>query len=145
MRRRHFLASSGALIGDFAFLNGLAPVSAAETKSVANLVKVSDEIEPIVRLIESTSRKRLLEEVGSRVKSGKLSYREILAGLQLAGVRNVQPRPVGFKFHSVLVVNSAHMASMASPDRDRWLPIFWALDYYKQAEKTNIQQGNMEH
>ena len=142
MKRRHFLASSGALIGDFAFLNGLAPVSAAETKSVANLVKVSDEIEPIVRLIESTSRKRLLEEVGSRVKSGKLSYREILAGLQLAGVRNVQPRPVGFKFHSVLVVNSAHMASMASPDRDRWLPIFWALDYYKQAEKTNIQQGN---
>ena len=143
MRRRHFLTtSSGTLIGDFAFLNGLTPVSAEETKSVANLVKFSDEIEPVVRLLENTSRERLLEEVGSRVKSGKLSYREILAALQLAGVRNVQPRPVGFKFHSVLVVNSAHMASMASPDQDRWLPIFWALDYYKQAEKTNVDQGN---
>ena len=53
----------------------------------------------------------------------------------LAGVRNVQPRPsVGFKFHAVLVVNSAHLASLASPDADRWLPIFWALDRFKAAQ-----------
>ena len=45
----------------------------------------------------------------------------------LAGVRNIQPRPVGFKFHAVLVVNSAHIASLASPDSDRWLPIFGRL------------------
>ena len=41
----------------------------------------------------------------------------MLAALLLAGVRNVQPRPsVGFKFHAVLVVNSAHLASLASAD-----------------------------
>jgi hypothetical protein len=34
----------------------------------------------------------------------------VLAALLLAGVRNIQPRPVGFKFHAVLVVNSAHLA-----------------------------------
>ena len=37
----------------------------------------------------------------------------MLAALLLAGVRNIQPRPnVGFKFHAVLVVNSAHLASL---------------------------------
>ena len=33
----------------------------------------------------------------------------------LAGVRGIKPRPVGFKFHAVLVVNSAHLASLAAP------------------------------
>ena len=50
-------------------------------------------------------------------------------------MKNVEPRPsVGFKFHAVLVVNSAHLASLASPAEHRWLPIFWALDYFKSAE-----------
>ena len=48
----------------------------------------------------------------ARIHKGT-SYREVLAALLLAGVRNVQPRPsVGFKFHAVLVVNSAHLASI---------------------------------
>ena len=86
------------------------------------------------RLLEETPRETLLEEVAPRIKKG-LRYREVLAGLLLAGVRNVQPRPqVGFKFHAVLVINSAHLASLASPDSDRWLPIFWALDRFKAAQ-----------
>jgi hypothetical protein len=55
----------------------------------------------------------------------------------------VQPRPaVGFKFHAVLVVNSAHIASVASPDSDRWLPIFWALDYFKSAQASDEREGD---
>src|SRR5207253_5056043 len=98
------------------------------------------------RLLEETPRDRLLEEVAARIKSG-LSYRELLAGLLLAGVRNVQPRPaVGFKFHAVLVINSAHLASLASPDTDRWLPIFWALDRFKAAQaETQRESGWRMH
>ena len=67
----------------------------------------------------------------------------LLAGLLLAGVRNVQPRPsVGFKFHAVLVVNSAHLASLASQDEDRWLPIFWALDNFKSSQARDVREGN---
>ena len=86
-------------------------------------------------------RAALLEEVAARIKRG-LSYRELLAALLLAGVRNVQPRPVGFKFHAVLVVNSAHLASLASPDSDRWLPIFWALDYFKDSQARDVSEGD---
>ena len=60
----------------------------------------------------------------------------------LAGVRNIQPRPVGFKFHAVLVVNSAHLAAVASPEQDRWLPIFWALDQFKSSQARNVAKGD---
>src|SRR5262249_35351710 len=94
-----------------------------------------------VRVLEETSRERLLDEVAGRIRGGT-SYREVLAALLLAGVRNVQPRPsVGFKFHAVLVVNSAHLASLASPDSDRWLPIFWALDYFKDSQARTAKES----
>ncbi len=135
-------AGIAAGVGELGFLSGLAPVSAAEA-SVDPKVMLDPSIEPVVRLIEDTPRDRLLEEIGSRLKAGKLSYQEVLAGLLLAGVRNVQPRPsVGHKFHAVLVVNSAHLASLASPPEHRWLPIFWALDYYKSSAESDVREGN---
>ncbi len=145
--RRRFLgasAASGALVGlgDLGFLSRLAPVSAVEAALDPKVVRLEPEIEPLVRLLEETSRDRLLEEVASRIKKG-LSYRDLVAALLLAGVRNVQPRPsVGHKFHAVLVVNSAHLASLASPDSDRWLPIFWALDYFKDSQARDVREGN---
>jgi hypothetical protein len=143
--RRHVLkscATTGALLGlgDLGFLSRLDPVSAAEAKLPHDVVRLQPEIEPLVRLIEKTPRNRLLEEVADRIHKG-LSYRELLAALLLAGVKNVEPRPsVGFKFHCVLVVNSAHLASLASPAEHRWLPIFWALDYYKSAEAQDVKE-----
>jgi hypothetical protein len=121
---------------------GLMPVSDEQIKAARGVVQLRPEIEPLVRLIEDTPRQRLLEEIGSRIRKG-LSYREVLAALLLAGVRNVEPRPaVGFKFHAVLVVNSAHLASLASPEADRWLPILWALDEFKSSQAKDVNEGN---
>jgi hypothetical protein len=129
-------------LGDLSFLGRLPRVSAAEAQGDPKVVRLHPEIEGTVRLLEETPREKLLEEVAARIRRG-LSYREVLAALQLAGVRNVQPRPsVGFKFHSVLVVNSAHLASMSSPDEHRWLPIFWALDYFKDTQAADQREGN---
>jgi hypothetical protein len=144
--RRSFLkraagATALAGLGDLAFLAQLPRVSAAEAKLPAKMVTLHPDIEPLVRLLENTPRERVLEEVAAKIKRGT-SYREVLAALQLAGVRNIQPRPVGFKFHAVLVVNSAHLASLASPDTDRWLPIFWAIDAFKSSQAQDKQQGD---
>ena len=146
MRRRTFIktaAGGGALagLGELGFLAQLGPVSAAEAKLEPKIVQLHPEIEPLVRLLENTPRERLLEEVAGRIRRG-LTYREVLAALLLAGVRNIQPRPVGFKFHAVLVVNSAHLASLASPDSDRWLPIFWALDQFKSSQAADVKEGD---
>lgn len=138
--RRAFLQSSAAL-GGLGFLSTLPAVSADEAKANPSVVMLHPEIEPLVRLVEETPREKLLEEVAARVKKG-LSYREVLAALLLAGVRNVQPRPaVGFKFHAVLVVNSAHMAALAGPDKERWLPLFWALDNFKGSQAQNVKES----
>jgi hypothetical protein len=143
--RRQFLHSTTATaalgVGGLGFLDQLAPVSAAEAKLPADKVRFHPDIEPLVRLLEETPRDRVIEEFAARVRRGT-SYREVLAALQLAGVRSIQPRPVGFKFHAVLVVNSAHLASLNAPDSDRWLPIFWALDQFKSSQARNAQEGN---
>ena len=105
------------------------------------MVSFRPEIEPLVRLLESTPRERLLEEVADRIRRGT-THNEVLSALLLAGIRNIQPRPVGFKFHAVLVVNSAHLASLNSPDGDRWLPVFWALDQFKSSQARDKKEGD---
>lgn len=144
--RRSFLKSVSAAgllsLGDFGFLDNLPPVTAAESKLNTNVVRFNGEIDSLVRLVEDTPREKLLEQVALKIRSG-LSYKELLTALLLAGVRNIQPRPsVGYKFHAVLVVNSAHLASISSPDTDRWLPIFWALDNFKSSQARDVKEGN---
>jgi hypothetical protein len=144
--RRRFLqafaGASGALaLSDFGFLNSLPKVSAAEA-TLKDPVRFSDDIEPLVRLLEDTPRGRVVQVFADKIREGT-TYREVLTALFLAGVRNVEPRPsVGFKFHAVLVVNSAHLASLNSPESDRWLPIFWALDYFKSSQARDVREGN---
>lgn len=146
MKRRNFLQrgiSASALtgLGELGFLSQLGSVSAEEANLKPSMVRFHPEIEPLVRLLEDTSREKVLEEVAARVKRGT-SYREVLASLLLAGIRNIQPRPVGFKFHAVLVVNSAHLASLASAESDRWLPIFWAIDQFKRSQADDVKEGD---
>src|SRR5690242_1366952 len=143
--RRRFLKSAAVAgtafgLGDLSFLSRLPRISAAEAQIDPKVVRFHPDIEPLVRFLEDTPREKLLEEVGSRLRRG-LTYRELLAALLLAGVRNIEPRPVGFKFHAVLVINSAHLASLSSPDSDRWLPIFWAIDQFKSSQAANAREG----
>jgi hypothetical protein len=70
-----------------------------------------------------------------------------LAGLLLAGIRNIpgaelaSHRNVGGELHSVFVINSAHLASLASPATERWLPILWAVDKFKISQSRPARNG----
>ena len=140
--RRRFLqstAAGGAVLGlnELDFLSGLPQLRAADVQPEPGRVRLRAEIEPLVTLIEESPRNKLIEVIADRIRRGT-SYKDILAALMLAGVRNIRPRPsVGFKFHAVLVVNSAHLATLASPDHERWLPLFWALDNFKSSQAQN--------
>jgi hypothetical protein len=141
VNRREFVSQSlkaglVAGLGDLAFVQQLPPVRAADAKVTPEVVQLSPDTEPLVRLIEETPRDKLLEAAGAKVREGT-SYGRLLGALLLAGVRGIKPRPVGFQFHAVLVVNSAHLASLAAPDADRWLPLFWALDNFKSSQAKN--------
>ncbi len=140
--RRSFLNSTAAGLGLAGLLRSLGPLRAADLAITPGIARFSEEIEPLVRFLEDTPREKIIEETARRIEAG-LSYRQLLAALLLAGVRNVQPRPsVGFKFHAVLVVNSAHLASLSGLDEERWLPILWAVDNFKGSQARDEQEGN---
>jgi hypothetical protein len=148
--RRAFLQTglSGAALLGMGDLSLFPAVGAREARLDPARVTLDPGIEPLVRLVEETPREKLIEEMGARVRKG-LPYTDVLASLFLAGVRSVQPRPVGFKFHTVLSVNAAHQSSLAGPDADRWLPLFWGLDNFKvsqadEAKKTGWRQGPVD-
>jgi hypothetical protein len=139
--RREFLrkATAGAaLAGSVGSL--AVETTAAEPSKDEEIAPLDPAIEPLVRLLEQTPRDRIIETFAGKVREGT-GYQDMLAALLLAAVRNVEPRPsVGFKFHSVLVVQSIHLASQALPEEDRWLPVFWALDYFKSTQAADERE-----
>jgi hypothetical protein len=145
MHRRHFiggaLAAGGlAHLGDFSFLGQLPTVTADEARVRPETVQLSSDLEPLVRLIEDTPREKAIDTAVDKVRTGT-SYQQLLAAVLLAGVRGIKPRPVGFKFHAVLVINSAHLASLAAPDSERWLPLLWAIDNFKSSQAANLKDN----
>jgi hypothetical protein len=104
-------------------------------------VRFRPEIEPVVRWIEETPKDRALEVAVEHLNAG-LSYRDLLAGLFLAGIRNIKPHPVGFKFHAVMAINSAHLLGQTAPVTDRLLPMMWALDNFKRSQEQDIKEGD---
>jgi hypothetical protein len=146
LRRRTFLQSASALglgagLGSLDALLGVSPAHASEMALGPGAVQFRPEIEPVVRWIEDTPRDKVFEVALAKLKAG-LSYRDLLSGLFLAGIRNIKPRPVGFKFHAVLVINSAHLLALAAPTDERLLPLFWALDNFKNSQAQDVREGD---
>ncbi|RYD32640.1 MAG: hypothetical protein EOP85_21535, partial [Verrucomicrobiaceae bacterium] len=138
--RREFLELS-AFSGAGSILGLFPSAGAQEVRLPQDAVRFRPEIEPLVRLLEETSRERLLEEVAMRIKGGT-TCQDVITALFLAGIRNIEPKPVGFSFHAVLVVNAAYKASLNSRDSDRWLPVFWALDHFKARQVQDFGQSD---
>jgi hypothetical protein len=142
--RRDFLKFGGGLVAGTGALHALQtilPARAAAAEVTPEAVKFRPEMEPIVRWIEDTPRDRILESAVEKLKAG-LPYRALLAGVFLAGIRNIKPRPVGFKFHAVLAVNSAHQLALDAPQADRLIPLFWALDNFKGSQEADVREGD---
>ena len=85
--------------------------------------------------MEETPRERVATELAALIRDG-LDHRRTLAALAVATSRRVQPFPhVGFKYHTVLALQAVHLTALNLPDEERWLPVFWALDYFKRAQE----------
>jgi hypothetical protein len=122
-------------LGGFSFLGKLPAVSAQQARLNPARVVHDKSIAPLVKLLEDTPREQAIERVAERIRGGT-TYQELVTALFLAAISNISPRPtLGFKFHGVLVIHASHQASLASPDdADRWLPMLWAVDSFKEAQ-----------
>ncbi|HZO51994.1 MAG TPA: hypothetical protein VFB63_04725 [Bryobacteraceae bacterium] len=125
----HALAATGGVT------SGLF-VSRADAQVTPDLLRFRPEVEPLVTLIEQTPREKCADVVADQLRRGT-SYRQIMAALFLAGIRNVNPRPPGFALHSVFVIHSAHLLSLEAPPNARLFTLFYALDHFKAAQERD--------
>jgi hypothetical protein len=98
-------------------------------------------MEPLVSLFERTPRERCAETAVEQLRNG-VSYRQLMAALFLAGIRNVNPRPPGFALHCVFVMHAAHLLSLEAPPELRLLPLFYALDDFKNSQERDTRSAN---
>lgn len=120
MNRRTFIQSAGAA--------GMGMTSAL------GLGEPGGSVAMLLELLEDSPRERLPREL-VRLIHGGLHYEDLLAALSLAATRNVQPYPdVGFKYHSVMMLRSIHLTTQHLAMPDKWLPVIWAVDYFKDTQ-----------
>ena len=128
MDRREFLCAAGS-------------TAALSLSGRPGLARTLPEAGALHRLIEDTPRERVAAELAALIRRG-LDHRRTLTALAVATSRGVRPFPhVGFKYHTVLALQSVHLAALNLPDRERWLPVFWALDYFKRAQEQERRQS----
>ncbi len=143
--RREFLMGLGGnlVAGGAAWqaLQNIVPAHADDAKVTPDIVQFRPEMEDTVRWIEQTPREQILQRAVEQLKKG-LTYRQLIGGLFLAGIRNIKPRPVGFKFHAVMVINAAQQLALDAPQADRLIPFFWALDSFKSAQAQDVKEGD---
>ncbi len=111
----------------------------AQAQAKPDLVQFSPEIEPLVRLIEAIERERSAVWLAAELQRGT-PYRQLLAAVFLAGIRNVNARPPGFALHCVFLAHAAHQLSLEAPADTRVLPLFYVLDDFKAAQSRDAGQ-----
>ena len=106
-------------------------------------LRAGNDMPALVQLIEQTPRDQLMAKVVALIRKG-LGRGDLLWAIQLAGMRQIQPRPVGFKFHAVMMVDAARRLGEGASGLDGWVPILWNLDYFKFSQQRNLNQGGWQ-
>lgn len=143
INRRHFLqwSRNGALLlaaGGWSCLRSDPLASSMTTKSDPKLVQ------QLVDTLILTARDRLLETLARQIQLG-LTAAELYSALALAGVQQVEPYPsVGFKYHTVMMLQAVFNTVIHTPNDNSWLPLLWAADTFKQAQARDTLNGDWQ-
>jgi hypothetical protein len=102
--------------------------------------RVPDPVEELVTWIADVPREKANAQLIDKLKQG-LAVEPLFAALYLAGVRHVEPRPLGFKYHCVLQMASLWSVMQALPAPARALPLVYALEDFKQSQAEQVAGG----
>lgn len=130
MKRRTLL--SGLLASPF--LAGLASASSVSTE------------QDLHNTLVTLPRNQLQLWVVEQIRQARLSKPQLIKALLSAGVSHIEPRPVGFKYHAVLMVDAARRLALNADGIASWIPLLWNVDYFKhsQARSRNISGWMLE-
>lgn len=130
MNRRQLLT---ALIS-LPFLGGI-PLSFAQQQN------------KLVDTLINMPRSELQLWVVEQIRSGQLNKAELVKALLSAGVSQIEPRPVGFKYHAVLMVDAARRLSLQAEGgatKASWIPLLWNVDYFKHSQARSQTSSNWQ-
>lgn len=119
--RREFL--SAISIGGLAVSQ--AQLSLADVQLPSEGIRLDQETERLVQLIDRTPREKCQELLVKELSNG-VPYRELLAAVFMFGVLRDE-------HHSVYLIHAAHQLSLDLSTGDRMLPLFWAIDAAKES------------
>ena len=98
-------------------------------------------MDDLIDTLIEVPRERLLATLEPRMRAG-LAWRDLQAAVFHAGIREVRPRPVGFKLHCVMVVESLFQIGEAGGERDGWLAALWNADDFKKSQARDVREGD---
>ena len=107
----------------------------------ARLQKAED---PMVRLAErilAASGDSVLRLVEAELRRG-LSWQTLQGALFLAGMREINPIPVGGKLHAVLVVPAVFDLAEAGSTSEALLPVLYNLREIKESQARDVEEGD---
>lgn len=130
--RRQFLSRSGAvsLAGLFPWRGWKVPGRVSER----DLLSLSDF------LIEN-DRDAVLARIAAFAGQG-WTRDELLGAIFLAGLREVNPDPCGFKFHCVMVSHSAALLADTAPAAEALLPVLFNASDFKHSQERDRREGD---
>lgn len=98
----------------------------------------------LVSMLVNTPRDKLTAEVVQQIRHGRIRKPELIKALLSAGVSHIEPRPVGFKYHAVLMIDAARRLSLHAEGIANWVPILWNVDYFKHSQARSLQQSDWQ-
>ncbi|MFT4513278.1 MAG: hypothetical protein ACI89X_000997 [Planctomycetota bacterium] len=134
--RRTFLGGLGAGM--------LAQGASANSHAASRAPKaIPSNIDELVTLVQKTPHDELLAKAMElhALPNGP-DWRDLLAAAFLAGVRDVEPRPVGFQFHCVMMTNSAFSIARRAPANERLAAALFNLDEFKRSQARDARNND---
>ena len=95
----------------------------------------------LVELLIDTPREDLAAAL-EPVLAGGVTWSGLEAAVFAAGIREIRPRPVGFKLHAVLVSESVLQLGEASTTEQALLGTLWHADDFKNSQARDVSEGD---
>lgn len=101
------------------------------------------DLNELVKRVRATPHDELLQKaVDWHAAANGPDWRDLLAAAFLAGIRDVEPRPVGFQFHCVMMTTSAFSIASRAPEPERLAAALFNLDEFKRSQTRDARGGD---
>ncbi len=120
---------------------GAAGLVTNRTLSWAIAPRTVDRVGDLAELFRTTPEADVFDVCVKSIQAGA-DYKAILTAVFVAGIHDIQPRPVGSKLHAVMMVESAFQLAEAGSKCDAYHAALWSLHDFKRYQQRDRNEGD---